>query len=480
MSFNQHYDSGAENEWEDDDESSIKDVADSNGSFGSSTGANNEAEEQSLESNSGERSSRPSLPAQFESLTLGNADDLPNGTTKLTPAMTREGSQFYDEIQAATDNWKRRFEIEFPPEGWFEPDENIWELGPLRIRKSALLKAYLFAYRIYSTREGISDNSLSIWYEFSNYCEPKKGTDSGVEIILSDMIALTSTILLFAPENPRATNTRKRAFLEQIRQSLGGNRVRENDLVKYDNELIIAGANFEQKLIKDFVDMDMLLLDNLLTSPLRKYSASSNLWSHRRWLMQLRLNQGFASTNDLLLGELRGLVTKSAEKHPRNYHAWSYMRWLLSLGSTAPFEPTKPGRIGSIMSDEICITMIEEMVNWCVEHPDDISGWSFLRFLACPIPVGGAPFFVSKVTRQVFEYTLNLATMRKWRNESVWMFLRTVASWKYLGEALRSDFFMTIKTTVKDENNKKDDDFRHLLAAANWCREYGPVSSFVE
>lgn len=54
-------------------------------------------------------------------------------------------------------------------------------------------------------------------------------------------------------------------------------------------------------------------------------------------------------------------VLRAAEAHPKNYYAWTYARWLVSVQNVGFNQ--------------------EDLVSWCMKHPGDVSGWSFLAWL---------------------------------------------------------------------------------------------------
>jgi hypothetical protein len=108
-------------------------------------------------------------------------------------------------------------------------------------------------------------------------------------------------------------------------------------------------------------------------------------------------------------GELRDIVMVAAERHPRNYYAWSHARWLL-----ANFPPTQGEASGKILV---------EVKKWCYRHHTDTSGWSYLAFV------------LERVTSEIdhecslaFRETLQWATSFRWKNESVWCFLRVLVA----------------------------------------------------
>ena len=78
---------------------------------------------------------------------------------------------------------------------------------------------------------------------------------------------------------------------------------------------------------------------------------------------------------------------KAGDRHPKNYYAWSYARQLLIALSTGEILPSSPARqIGKHQVDatrmsQIAATSVFQVQRWCLAHPRDISGWTFLEYL---------------------------------------------------------------------------------------------------
>lgn len=78
---------------------------------------------------------------------------------------------------------------------------------------------------------------------------------------------------------------------------------------------------------------------------------------------------------------------KAGDRHPKNYYAWSYARQLLTALSTGEILPSSPARqIGKHQIDgkrmnKIAATSVFQVQKWCLAHPRDISGWTFLEYL---------------------------------------------------------------------------------------------------
>ncbi|KAH7259677.1 uncharacterized protein BKA55DRAFT_563016 [Fusarium redolens] len=192
-----------------------------------------------------------------------------------------------------------------------------------------------------------------------------------------DITRSTAVILLMDPEHLTAANTRKRL----IKNTVG------------------------QGDVKDRLNLEKHLVDSLLTSRLHRHTKSPTLWNHRRWLMEeFRIHNINVPVED----DLTRIIMISGERHPRNYYAWCHARYL-----------TNTFIMPSSSSQEGISRMIIATQKWCFAHHNDISGWQFLMFLLDKQPAETSP---------VFRETLKLATSFKWRNESVWYFLRLVAA----------------------------------------------------
>lgn len=77
---------------------------------------------------------------------------------------------------------------------------------------------------------------------------------------------------------------------------------------------------------------------------------------------------------------------KAGDRHPRNYYAWFYARQLLTALSTGEILPSPARQIGKHQIDasrmyQIAAISIFPVQKWCLAHPRDISGWTFLEYL---------------------------------------------------------------------------------------------------
>ncbi|PHH91814.1 hypothetical protein CDD83_10237 [Cordyceps sp. RAO-2017] len=227
----------------------------------------------------------------------------------------------------------------------------------------------------------------------------------------------TAVMLLFDPEHLTAANARKRML---------------------DSETGPKPGQAARLLLRE-----KLFVDSLLTSRLHRHTKSPTLWSHRRWLMGRLGENGVAIER---ARDLRTVVLVSAERHPRNYYAWSHAR---HLGT--------PGDQGWTDADERR-TMVADTKKWCFSHHDDVSGWMFLAFLLEGRPAEAA---------LVFTETLELAESFRWRNESVWYFLRNMV----LGAAVaapQQERFSAAWRAARADSSEGSEERRTLDGLSSW------------
>ncbi|OBS25728.1 hypothetical protein FPOA_06263 [Fusarium poae] len=197
-------------------------------------------------------------------------------------------------------------------------------------------------------------------------------------VSIEQVMRSTAIMLLMDPEHLTASNTRKRLITDESKDGSIG----------------------------DMLRSEKHLLDSLLTSRLHRHTKSPTLWNHRRWLMeQYRIHSKDVPVED----DITSIIGVSGERHPRNYYAWCHARYLISA-FILPSSKVKDALSRIIISTQ----------KWCFSHHNDISGWQFLIFLLDKHP---------SETSHVFRETLKLASSFKWRNESVWYFLRYIAAW---------------------------------------------------
>ncbi|KAL8874261.1 MAG: hypothetical protein Q9174_000381 [Haloplaca sp. 1 TL-2023] len=181
----------------------------------------------------------------------------------------------------------------------------------------------------------------------------------------------------------------------------------------------------EGESAKERVQREWIWLTSLLTSPLYRHTKSETLWSHRIWL--LRNFSGDIMSD----GESRGAwlsreledVMKAGERHPRNYYAWWYGRLVVQFLCEKNFivEGSECEKEGDAWKG--CVGMVH---SWCLAHPRDISGWSFLVYLMDRRYLMIAHEMEAlDVIGDVFRGTEEFVQKYKWRGESIEWFSKS-------------------------------------------------------
>jgi protein prenyltransferase alpha subunit repeat containing protein 1 len=238
-----------------------------------------------------------------------------------------------------------------------------------------------------------------------------------------DLRNASAVILLMDPEHLTAANARKRL------------------IQSYQEEL--------EAELEAMLERELVFVDSYLTSRLHRHTKSPTLWGHRRWLLEL---YRFAYMKHDIVQDLKTAVLFAAERHPRNYYAWSHMRWLVqSFGDTNP-------EILSLVKD------------WCLKHPADTSGFSFLLFyLSISVSPGHAPRI--EVSTTLCKEVLDLAVSFKWTHESVWVFLRTLVASGDVTKDQKTSFLKSIDAILEtDPENSKTQAI--LKGAREWYEKY--------
>jgi hypothetical protein len=156
------------------------------------------------------------------------------------------------------------------------------------------------------------------------------------------------------------------------------------------------------------VKEEFVFLDSILTSPLHRQSKSPTLWYHRWWLISQLLPQVrfYKDISSRLASEF-AVVLKSGERHRNNYYAFQHARRLLALSDPAE------------ASQRLLIRDIRlKLLPWCLEHPSDTSGWSFVYFL---LTYERRTILEPDET---IEKLLDFVESTRWQREALWVFLR--------------------------------------------------------
>ncbi|WYZ36753.1 hypothetical protein EsH8_II_000259 [Colletotrichum jinshuiense] len=239
------------------------------------------------------------------------------------------------------------------------------------------------------------------------------------------LLPATSVLLLMDPEHLTAANTRKRLL----------------------RDAIPAGDDARVHLARE-----KWFVDSLLTSRLHRHTKSPTLWNHRRWLLERHRDAGLPLT---VQQDIETVVMVAGERHPRNYYAWGHARWLAKT-SLVDAEP------------KLLLSLIQDVKKWSFRHHVDISGWSYLAHLTERESMGG-----NETSLSVFEETLSLAESLRWGNESVWWFLRTMASRPALGQTAREQF-VRVQEKLAATSAEESTEAIVLQTARKWCDLYGP------
>ncbi|OTB16360.1 hypothetical protein K445DRAFT_11316 [Daldinia sp. EC12] len=237
-----------------------------------------------------------------------------------------------------------------------------------------------------------------------------------------EAMAATAVLLLTDPEHLTAANTRKRLLILSLETS--------------------DTAELALRREKQFVD-------SLLTSRLYRHAKSPTLWSHRRWLLHL-----FA-IHDVgvdLHHDIKNIVMIAGIRHPRNYPAWHHARFLVDRD---------PSLASSIIAD---------VKEFCLKNHTDISGWSFLVYTISRIEDKSKRRMTSS---SVFAEVLDITSSLRWVSESVWVFLRTIATVELISEQQLESFLAVNKklASITPENSSQ---WRTLDSARRWCQKYRP------
>jgi len=218
----------------------------------------------------------------------------------------------------------------------------------------------------------------------------------------AELFGATAVILLMDPEHLTAANTRKR-LIQSYQQ--------------------VSRAEFEVALRRELV-----FIESYLTSRLHRHTKSPTLWGHRRWLLEMGRSIPSISMEHDIQQDLKMVVLIAAERHPRNYYAWSHIRWMIQTYGVE----ARPD-----------IESLSIVKNWCLRHPADTSGFSFLLFcLSKSLIPEKVPR--SEASTSIFKEVIRLTASFKWTHESVWVFLRTLVATGDVAEDQKSAFFKTI------------------------------------
>jgi protein prenyltransferase alpha subunit repeat containing protein 1 len=242
-----------------------------------------------------------------------------------------------------------------------------------------------------------------------------------------ELLAATAVILLMDPEHLTAANTRKRLVQSCLADHVG--------------------------TLRRIVD-EQKVTDTFLTSRLHRHTKSPTLWQHRRWLVQLSMS--LRQPVDIQV-DVVTVVMVAGERHPRNYYAWNHGRWLTSLGTS-----------------DVDAALALSVKSWCLRNHTDISGWSFLQFLLLR---SEDLIRARTAATPIFEEVLHIASSLRWTNESVWVFLRTMAASRRISDGGCAKFEQTAASIY--DASKATPGANFLTSSTAWYRIYRSEASQV-
>ncbi|KAL1957140.1 hypothetical protein VTO42DRAFT_6283 [Malbranchea cinnamomea] len=336
--------------------------------------------------------------------------------SELTELLKRRKSQIYD--------------IEILPFGFSPLMHDGLSIG---ITKEALVQAFIVARGIFFDALKIEKAALVGNTKDSTEEYPPPPPGPGTDEFDGPVSLAGEVMLLFDPEHLTACNWRKRRLL----------RVRDQGSPEQ-----IATTTLRE----------ITFTTTLLRSPLHRHAKSPTLWSHRYWVISTlplgtlpnpvhclafficgqNLEESpysiLETAHRVVLSEL-SVVLKSAEHHPMNYYGFSYMRQLLELvlhiltqssdhknndslksrgyqDNISQNSSEDPLTLRSLVTKDV----LEKTHLWCLSHPGDVSGWSFLRFLLKLVDHSG-------VCREIVEKTMQFAIDIAWDGEALWSFV---------------------------------------------------------
>ncbi|KAI0011701.1 hypothetical protein F4779DRAFT_626390 [Xylariaceae sp. FL0662B] len=248
------------------------------------------------------------------------------------------------------------------------------------------------------------------------------------KMVNTETMAATAVVLLMDPEHLTAANVRKRAIVSTMEKGK-------------PDELALRRE-------KQFVD-------SLLTSRLHRHTKSPTLWSHRRWLLQLFSVYGVSVDPERDITEI---VMVAGIRHPRNYTAWHHARFLLHL------------RL------QLAEAIASRVKDFCLKNHQDVSGWSFLSYAIEAVTDGERR---RQICSSLLAEILGTTDSFRWANESVWVFLRNLATTELVGDH-QFESVVTLNKKLASLTPIDSPQWRALDAARRWCDEYRPQSVSTE
>lgn len=245
----------------------------------------------------------------------------------------------------------------------------------------------------------------------------------------------SAVMLLLDPEYLTAVNARKR--------------------------IIMCWENQSEEKGRKRIVMDLWMLDSMFISPLYKHTKSPTLWAHRRWLIQrlpspepLQMEKMCLSLGLRKEREVSMVTLIAAEIHPRNYYAWAYLRWWIvrnpELLETFGHCPVTQSSTDTTPYGLPRLT--NTILEWCMKHPSDTSGWSFLAWLITrPDTCADGPLHLHGPFAAISRTVLDRIRSLRLRNESIWVFLRTLMSSKDMPQDIRQEFLLDARAIAESD-----------------------------
>lgn len=287
-----------------------------------------------------------------------------------------------------------------------------WTVG---ISKKALVQAFAIARPIFfEYLVSMTENDMLLWSDRSikekaaavvsekggnNVSEIAAGLDVPISVV-------TEIILLFDCEYVTACNWRKRRIMSFFRDSTNkdATRTRVDEVI-------------------NMLETELTLMTTYTCSPLHRHTKSPTLWQHRLWVwvQWIEVNKrknakplGLQDVQELLRAELK-VVLRAGELHPRNYYAFAYLRRLyIILIDNGLCEKEKEKN----STTKLARSMLNSTLDWCLSHPQDISGWSFTFWLLEALTCNDQDIRIASIER-VVQFALNVG----WEGESLWTFV---------------------------------------------------------
>ena len=289
-------------------------------------------------------------------------------------------------------------------------------LGPLiqddhfvGISKKALIQIFAVARPLFfDTLVSMTDKDMLLWSDFGSITGENNKTVVPASDVISNvpLSVVSEIILLFDCEHVTACNWRKRRVLSFLGDS--------------------ALTNVNQVL-----ETELTLMTTYTCSLLHRHTKSPTLWQHRlwTWVQLISLRKRSLDVQGILLEELM-VVLRAGELHPRNYYAFAYLRRLYGVFVDNMIDDDEV--IHEKENSAAARSMLNPTLDWCLSHPQDISGWTFTLWLLDQLHDQDAR--VASI-EQVVHFALNLG----WEGESLWTFVDLAARSFGLVERIQAD-----------------------------------------